>query len=396
MYPSLYHFVVQTFGIEIVLLKFVNTFGFFVALAFLAASYLQAKEFGRKHIEGKIPSQEKTIIKGKDLNVVNLVLNTLFGFIIGYKLLYLILNRDIATTDPPAFILSAQGSLIGGIILGAVFAFFQVRDYRKEKATFPEKKSVVTKILPQQLSGNITIVAAIFGILGAKLFHLLEYPDEFTKFFSSFDAQNFLSGLTIYGGLIVGGAAVLFYMFRNGINPLHGADANAPGLFLSYGIGRLGCHFSGDGDWGEVNTAAKPLSWLPDWLWSYAYPNNVLGENKLLTEDQGYFIHQDYGMYLDPGVYPTPVYEAIFSILVFILLWKYRKKFTIPGTLFMVYLMINGFERFWIEKIRVNEPQDFFGIEATQAEIISVVLFILGLVGYIYLKRRNKTNSSLA
>ena len=55
------------------------------------------------------------------------------------------------------------------------------------------------------------------------------------------------------------------------------ADATAPGLLLAYGIGRIGCHVSGDGDWGIPNTLPKPgwLSWAPDWIWAYAYPNNV-------------------------------------------------------------------------------------------------------------------------
>jgi hypothetical protein len=77
--------------------------------------------------------------------------------------------------------------------------------------------------------------------------------------------------------LIVAGIAVAIYARRKKIPFLHLADATAPGLILAYGIGRIGCHVSGDGDWGIVNTAEKPgwLSWLPDWAWSYDYPNNV-------------------------------------------------------------------------------------------------------------------------
>ncbi len=403
MYPSLYHFLLETFGIEITVLKVINSFGFFVAMAFIAASYFQSKELARKHKEGKIPAQEKDVVRGKSLNILNFAINILIGFIIGFKLVYLLLNQETATVDPPAFFLSGTGSWWGGIALATVFAVFQYRDYLKERKQYPEKKTVKTKFLPEHMSGNITIVAAIFGILGAKLFHLLENPKELTSFFTSFDAQNFLSGLTIYGGLIIGGAAVLIYMKKNKIHPLNGADANAPGLWLAYCIGRLGCHFSGDGDWGIANANPKPFSWLPDWLWSYPYPNNVLGVigesekggyvGKALTEDMGYYIHDGYGTFLDPGVYPTPVYEAIFSFIVFAILWKFRRRFTIPGTLFCVYLIINGFERFWIEKIRVNEA--FWG-NITQAELISVLLFILGIAGFIYLKNRNKKEVSIS
>ena len=62
------------------------------------------------------------------------------------------------------------------------------------------------------------------------------------------------------------------------MRPIHVADAFAPAMMLSYGIGRIGCHVAGDGDWGIVNNYPKPFSWLPDWVWAYTYPNNVLGE----------------------------------------------------------------------------------------------------------------------
>ena len=48
-------------------------------------------------------------------------------------------------------------------------------------------------------------------------------------------------------------------------------------LFLTYGIGRNGCHFSGD-DWGIVLSNQPDWWFLPDWMWSYNYPNNVINE----------------------------------------------------------------------------------------------------------------------
>ena len=46
---------------------------------------------------------------------------------------------------------------------------------------------------------------------------------------------------------------------------------------LAYGVGRIGCQVSGDGDWGKVNNYPKPevLNWIPDWAWKYHFPNNV-------------------------------------------------------------------------------------------------------------------------
>jgi len=70
------------------------------------------------------------------------------------------------------------------------------------------------------------------------------------------------------------------------------------------------------------------------------------------------------------------------------LLWSVRKKLKTPGTVFALYLMLNGLERFFIEKIRVNTKLDIFGFHPTQAEVISTLLFIAGLVLWIFLKRK--------
>jgi prolipoprotein diacylglyceryltransferase len=79
------------------------------------------------------------------------------------------------------------------------------------------------------------------------------------------------------------------------------------------------------------------------------------------------------------------------AFIIFGILWSLRKKITVPGVLFSLYLSFNGIERFLIEKIRINPDYHFLGIEATQAEIISVALFISGILGMIYFsKNKNK------
>ena len=91
---------------------------------------------------------------------------------------------------------------------------------------------------------------------------------------------------------------------------------------------------------------------------------------------------------LPVGVYPTSFYEIVICFLLFLLLWSLRKKFKIPGTLFAFYLILNGLERFFIEKIRVNTRLNLFGFQPTQAEVISTLLFFSGIVIWIVLKRR--------
>jgi len=66
----------------------------------------------------------------------------------------------------------------------------------------------------------------------------------------------------------------------------------------------------------------------------------------------------------------------------------------VPGTLFAVYLAVNGLERFFIEKIRVNNRMNFLGFHPTQAEIISTLLFIGGVGLFVVLWRRSQLKAT--
>jgi prolipoprotein diacylglyceryltransferase len=157
-------------------------------------------------------------------------------------------------------------------------------------------------------------------------------------------------------------------------------DAVAPALIMGYAVGRLGCQFSGDGDWGIVNTAPLPSWWfLPDWAWSYDYPHNVLNEGVPIEGCAWQYCHR-----LAEGVYPTPIYETFFSLIIFAILWALRKRIGIPGFLFFLYAFLNGIERYFIEKIRTNPDIEIFGMQATQAEYVAVLLIIIGIVGMIW------------
>ena len=78
------------------------------------------------------------------------------------------------------------------------------------------------------------------------------------------------------------------------------------------------------------------------------------------------------------------------ALILFAILWSIRKKLKYGGLLFGIYLIMNGLERFMIEKIRVNTIQDFFGLKLTQAEIISTALVLLGIVLITYAFKAKK------
>lgn len=370
MYPNLFFAFRDLFGIELSGLKLVNSFGFFVALSFIVSAWVLTLELRRKQQLGLFVHTEETITIGAPASLNELLLNFILGFIFGFKIIGAFLVQD-ALSDPQSFILSGRGHLPAGILVGLVFAGLKWWEKHKQKLAKPETR--IIRIWPQDRVGDIVLYAALFGFLGAKIFHNLENWNDFVK--DPIGSLVSFSGLTFYGGLICAGVAILLYARKRKISIIHLCDAMAPTMMLAYGLGRIGCQVSGDGDWGIVNTHAKPFSWLPDWAWAYTYPNNVVGEGVPIPGCTGPYCNQ-----LGVPVYPTALYEIVACLILFAVLWSLRKKVKVPGRLFGLYLLFNGLERFFIEKIRVNTKYDFLPFHPTQAELISFALIIAGIL----------------
>ena len=385
MYPNLYYAFKDLFGVEWKSLRFVNSFGFFVAIAFILAAIVLVAELRRKSKQGLLHPTEMQITVGEPATMSELLLNFLLGFLLGYKIIALFIMNSAATEDPQAFIFSTVGSWPAGIALGLLFAGLKWWDKKKQKLDKPEKRTV--RIWPHDRVGEITIIALIFGLVGAKLFDIFENWSDFLTRPSEYIFSP--SGLTFYGGLICAALAIWWYAKRHRIGFWHLNDAAAPALMLAYAVGRIGCQVSGDGDWGIPNTNPKPFSWLPDWMWSYTFPHNVNEVGEKIPGCIGKYCHE-----LPVGVYPTSFYETILCIGLFGVLWAVRKKLRVPGTLFALYLMLNGIERFFIEKIRVNTRINIFGFQPTQAEVISTLLFLGGLALWIILRRNAARKST--
>lgn len=422
MYPNLYFFLKDTFGVEPwVWTKFVNSFGFFVAIAFILAAIVLTLELKRKEREGLLFPVEENVIIGKPASFQELLINALLGFLVGYKALGIFLNNE--QIAPQDYIFSSRGSLGGGIILALLFAALKYREKAKQKLAKPEKRKI--RIWPHERVGDITIYAAVFGFIGAKLFDNFENWDRFIQN----PIENLLSpsGLTFYGGLICATIAIVWYARKKKISIRHLADCVAPALMLAYAIGRLGCQVSGDGDWGILNSAyittdsgksvlaqpgevekaleahktyylsefgsdsiprlsVKAPSFLPTWMVAYAYPHNVNEQGFKMANCEG-----DHCNALPVPVFPTPLYEIITCSLLFLVLMVLRKKLLIPGQLFAVYFILNGMERFFVEKIRVNTKYDIFGFHPTQAEIISTLLVLAGIALFGWLRKHERS-----
>ncbi len=426
MFPDFQYLFQYLFNINVPQLSIARTFGFFVALSFLAAAIVMVKELKRKKEDGLVQGKLELHEIGKPVSAVAILLTTIIGFALGFKFIGLITEAsNNAVPDPIAYFTSSKGNLIGGIIFAIIAFAIRFTDKKKSEKLKYRKENVM--VYPHERIADMLFIAAIAGFAGAKIFNAFETWDNFIQ-----DPIGSLfsgSGLTFYGGLILATIALYWYTKKKGFSFKHLCDAAAPALILAYGIGRMGCQFAGDGDWGIYNSAyitqadaslgaASPPdsfqsqvakypqqfmefgtidnirheyyaapSWMPTWFVAQNFKHNVNNEGISIEGYQGNYSHV-----LPVAVFPTAMYETVMCIIIFLILWSIRKKLKYPLQMFGVYLIFNGLERFFIEKIRVNTKIEWF-FNLTQAEVISFSLIICGIVLLVFNKKINRVGA---
>lgn len=387
MYPDLSYFLHDLFGTAPDnALSIFKTFGMFLIVAFISSAYVLNIEFKRKEKEGILKGKIERTTIGLPATWQQITQNALLGFVLGLKIPYIILNFAEFQQDPAGVVFSSKGTLLWAVFLGVVMGYYRYWDAKRKQLSKPQVKEEL--IMPHHRIGDITMIAAVTGVIGAKLFSILESEENIRSFIKD-PLEQLLSGdgLAIYGGLLLAFTTLYIYVKRKGMHPMHVMDAAAPPLILGYAVGRIGCQLSGDGDWGIENTLPPPNWWVfPDWAWSFTYPHNVMKSGIPIEGCEWLYCNE-----LSPGVFPTPIYETFFGLVIFSILWVLRKRIKITGVLFFLYVFLNGVERFFIEKIRTNPDITIAGIEATQAEYIAFLLILTGLAGMGFMWYKSRT-----
>jgi len=207
---------------------------------------------------------------------------------------------------------------------------------------------------PGEWAWDLIVWAAIGGIIGARLYFILEHVPDFLN-----DPLGMLfsrGGLSWFGGFVLGAGAVLYKLKKLPAPTVEILDALAPLLLLGYAIGRIGCLLAGDGDYG-------PPTDLP---WGMAFPNGVVPT--------------------DVPVHPTPLYETIMAGGLFFALWSRRHRLVFRGEMLSLTLIAFGAERFIAEFWRLTPK--FWGW-MTVPQFFSLVTIAVGIIAFREFKHRN-------
>ncbi len=199
---------------------------------------------------------------------------------------------------------------------------------------------------PVDWAYEIVFAALLGGLIGARGYFVIQNYNEVKHDLLGHIFSG--SGLVWYGGAIGGAIGVVAWMsWREQLNFLT-VDMCATVLALGYGIGRIGCQVSGDGDYGIRSS-------LP---WAMGYPHGTVPTPPGVT------------------VQPTPIYETVAMCLLAYALWQLRDRVR-PGVILGLYFVFSGLERLLVEFIRRNK-EIFAGLTAPQLE--SVVFMAIGVV----------------
>jgi phosphatidylglycerol:prolipoprotein diacylglycerol transferase len=233
----------------------------------------------------------------------------------------------------------------------------------------------------QLAADAVSVVALVMlsGVLGAKAWHELQDPQALVESMRQIMVPGlhrpmavlaglltwFRAGFAWYGGLAAG---ILMLMYQGRVlwdgvrvGATRMLDLAAPAAAIGYGVGRIGCLTSGDGDYGKNTTVP----------WGVHIRNDALDPPQ--PNPPGLLVH------------PTPIYELIFALILGWWLWKRGRKPLPVGWLTGEYLALSGIGRFVVEFWRRN-PRLYWGM--TNAQVAALLSVVAGALLMILAKKR--------
>ena len=224
---------------------------------------------------------------------------------------------------------------------------------------------------------NVAVFAIVGGIIGARFVHVADNWD----FYSDNPGNAFqvwAGGISVWGGILGGWLGGLAYaIIYNAFNPRSASkvpigrvmDLAAPAVIIAQAIGRVGDFINGE-HWSKATD-------LP-WGWVFTDFNSPGFQGPPLSRTD---------VDWDPtqATHPSVAYEAIGDVLIFMILWKLRGRFSPHGSLWMIYLTLYAMMRFGVQFLRIDEEK-FWGLQ--QAHIIAIIVVAVTVPWMVYYMRR--------
>jgi phosphatidylglycerol:prolipoprotein diacylglycerol transferase len=253
----------------------------------------------------------------------------------------------------------------GVMVLAGAAAGVWMATYRAERAG-----------VERELIWSMAFWLFIGGMVGGRAFYVIEYWQQ--RFHAESFRETFLrvinfpeGGLVVYGALLGGVIAVLFFIRKHALPALATFDLIAPSMMIGLALGRIGCFLNGCCYGGPTT--------LP---WGVRFPPGSPP-----------FADQAASGALSPGsptslpVHPAQLYSAITAALIGWLLWSYYPFRRRDGQVIALMLMVYPISRFLEEIIRTDEPS-VFGTGLSISQNISLAVFVAGIGLWFYLSRQ--------
>ncbi len=225
----------------------------------------------------------------------------------------------------------------GAMIALGIIAAVLLLSYRGKKLGYDEDQLL-----------DMSIVAVISGLIGAKLLYLVTDIDDLSNNLSSWK-DVIQGGLVVYGGIAGGALGVFIFCRRRKLDIYQMLDLVVPSVSLAQGFGRIGCFFAG-----------------------CCYGKET---------SQFFGVKFNNSIYAPSGVklIPTQLFSSGFDFLLAAFLLWYSRKERERGKVFALYIIIYSVGRFFVEFLRGDKYRGFVG-DLSTSQFISIFTFLIGIL----------------
>jgi prolipoprotein diacylglyceryl transferase len=222
---------------------------------------------------------------------------------------------------------------------------------------------------------DFALIVIILGVIGARLYYVIFEWEYYSKHLMEIPNIR-QGGLAIYGGVLAAIATCIVFCKKRKLQFLPMADSGVIGLILGQAIGRWGNFFN-----------AEAFGGYTDSLLAMRIKESIVNPGMLNSNVLANLQFVSGTSYIQ--VHPTFFYESVWNLSVFAFLYFYSKKKSYDGQIFLFYLMLYGFGRFFIEGLRADSLM-FFGTNIAVSQMLSLFLFVISIIVQVLLYAKKK------